>query len=397
MRVVTFATYPAENPRHGGQIRLAAIHQRFLEQDCEVDHLCVVQHGAFPDATETPWMFRLPPRLSAHLCRPGKRPDVHACELFERREECLETASALILDASPDVLILEQPWLWPLVRKLRQSHARIANIPIVYSSQNVEYLLLKEEAVNAKQREVAHEAEMLERDLVQTAQLVIAVTQSDARCYEEMQAASVAVCRNGTYVLPTHVDVPLPEAPLDKRRFATFVSSAHPPNATGFLRFLCPAGFLPPDTSIAVVGGVGNIIQRSNQFREFGAVNRARMHFTGECALPRLRRCLRHCEVILLPIVAGGGSNIKTAEALLTGKRVLATSRAMRGFEDFMDFPTLTVEDKPARFRDHLLAILRTPQKQVELTPEEHKALNSLTWPQTLKAYVDLTRKIIAG
>ena len=46
---------------------------------------------------------------------------------------------------------------------------------------------------------------------------------------------------------------------------------------------------------------------------------------------------------MLLPITYGGGSNLKTAEALLTGHPIIATAKAFRGCEVFTDMPGMII------------------------------------------------------
>jgi hypothetical protein len=45
-----------------------------------------------------------------------------------------------------------------------------------------------------------------------------------------------------------------------------------------------------------------------------------------------------------------GGSNLKTAEALISGLPVVGTSQAFRGFADFADLPHIAVADTPEAF-----------------------------------------------
>jgi glycosyltransferase involved in cell wall biosynthesis len=60
----------------------------------------------------------------------------------------------------------------------------------------------------------------------------------------------------------------------------------------------------------------------------------------------------------LLPIGAGGGSNIKTAEALYSGKPVVCTSTALRGFEDYRALPEVIVADSPPKFQAAIRSVL---------------------------------------
>ena len=81
---------------------------------------------------------------------------------------------------------------------------------------------------------------------------------------------------------------------------------------------------------------------------------------------------------ILLPIKFGGGSNLKTAEALATGKWVIASPVAMRGFEEFLDAPGVVVADGPKNFRQAVIKTLNSPP--LELTEAAKEIRESVYW-----------------
>ena len=84
------------------------------------------------------------------------------------------------------------------------------------------------------------------------------------------------------------------------------------------------------------------------------------------------------CHVVALPIATGAGSNLKTAEALTLGKRVVATSIAMRGFENFLDAEGLMIADDPIAFRARLGQALRCPP--LAIGEDARKAREALYW-----------------
>ena len=63
----------------------------------------------------------------------------------------------------------------------------------------------------------------------------------------------------------------------------------------------------------------------------------------------------------LLPIQHGGGSNIKTAEALYSGKYVIGSEAAFRGFQPFIDLPEVTVARSPSQFQQAMRSVLQRP------------------------------------
>ena len=76
------------------------------------------------------------------------------------------------------------------------------------------------------------------------------------------------------------------------------------------------------------------------------------------------------CHGVFLPIRGGGGTNLKTAEALALGKWVVATSTALRGFEAFLGADGVVIADTSADFRRAMRQVLERPP--LELT--EHFA-----------------------
>ena len=85
---------------------------------------------------------------------------------------------------------------------------------------------------------------------------------------------------------------------------------------------------------------------------------------------------INRAAVVLLPIAQGGGSNIKTAEALLSGRPIVASSTAFRGYEAFRNSAGVTIEDNVGRFRHAVrMALSKTPPTVAIRTEAE-----SLLW-----------------
>jgi hypothetical protein len=61
--------------------------------------------------------------------------------------------------------------------------------------------------------------------------------------------------------------------------------------------------------------------------------------------------------VVAVPSTAGAGMQIKTLDAIASGRPVVATSIAMRGIDGAP--PTVTVADEPREFADALVSAAR--------------------------------------
>ena len=91
---------------------------------------------------------------------------------------------------------------------------------------------------------------------------------------------------------------------------------------------------------------------------------------------------------ILLPITYGGGSNLKTPEALTSGLPVVGT-RQHRRFSEFSELKGVTIADTPHAFAAGIRRSLDRRGKR-EVGPE----LRQLLWENTLRPIVDLARSV---
>jgi hypothetical protein len=87
---------------------------------------------------------------------------------------------------------------------------------------------------------------------------------------------------------------------------------------------------------------------------------------------------------IVLPITKGGGSNIKTAEAVHTGKPVIGTTKSFRGYERVLSLPHVYRVDEPLQFQQLTRAALDGTLPPAG--PEDRVLRDSVLWRETLKA-----------
>lgn len=400
MKVLQLQCYPTIKPQHGGQIRNAALKRALVADGIEVQSISIfdsthyadygagdmpLPHEFFqPYADEWPWGVTIGRRI---LSAP----------------ECFADFEKSVLDARADVYEFEQPWLWPAVKEVFSRNPAAAR-PVIYSSQNIEYVLLQDilEADGSKRldgREVGlvKLARELEGDLVSASKLVVACTKTDEEVLRREFGAKDTVC------FPNGID-PVPELSeagrkwfnrwFAPRSWAAFVGSAHPPNAEGFRR-LCGdnLGYLAPDQSIAILGGVGDLLHAWANENIFSALNSSRCLRTGRLEAEHLNAAIRMSKVILLPILTGGGSNLKTAEALVSGKPILATSLAFRGYEEFKALPTVNIVDDPCEWKLRLRELL-SAEKLPSLDAGQRALTERCLWVNILRNYPRVIRRI---
>jgi glycosyltransferase involved in cell wall biosynthesis len=149
-------------------------------------------------------------------------------------------------------------------------------------------------------------------------------------------------------------------------------------------------GFLPPDRKIVVVGSVAAPLLADERFRRWEGINRSRIRFTGVIPGADLAALLALAQVIILPITAGGGSNVKTAEALHAGRHVVGTALAFRGFERFLALPGVYPHDDPAGFKQRLLEQLEAPPP----SGDNAGLRRDLSWSTTLHDLPSVVRAL---
>jgi glycosyltransferase involved in cell wall biosynthesis len=397
MRVLQLTTYPVKVPRHGGQARVANIERTYGAAGITTRVLAVYypEYYAKDVADERDLPVRedaVQRRESPPLCT-----DIASGEFAAADAGAWSDVLAQITAFAPDVVQLEQPWLWPVVRRLRAGACE-APFRLVYSSQNVEAplkaRLLADHPVELV-RSVVDRITGLEREVVAAADLTIAVTESDAETYREWGARQVLVAPNGIVERPVDPErVRAWDAHLGGNRFALFVGSTHPPNVSGFWEMFAPSlAFLAPDERILVVGGISDIIVDSPLYRRWAHINASRLERAGVQSEENLAALIALASCIVLPITIGGGSNIKTAEAIFSGRPVVGTSLSFRGFEAALSLPRVYRTDDPAEFR-------RLVKRAIEgsLPPggaDRPDIRRRVLWSETLKALPAEVRKLV--
>lgn len=344
MKIVTLSTYPVSRPYHGGQRRLDAIVRTLRAAGHEVAPLPLFFAGNYPEHDATEARSALPGGMLRDLYEAGLREDLHMHRLLKPGVAAFDEARARLREIGPDVLFFEQPWLFPLLEALLKDLPGRDEIRIVYGSQNVESVLVPER----------HRAETraLEQATVRRADLVVAVSAADAEALAAMRAPGqdtpVIVAPNGCW--PPEIDSSLPR-PLAEE-YVLMVGSGHAPNAEGYWDVIGRIpGCIPPDARLVVAGGVGELLRADPRHRHFRRLNDHLVRLTGRVEETHLQALLAHARAILLPIKSGGGTNLKTAEALLTLKPVIALRPAFRGFEEAMGLGGVHVAETEDGFR----------------------------------------------
>ena len=400
--VLVLTTYPIVKPRHGGQIRARALVDSYREGGFKVSHLAVVDQGAFPRNALGELDIEFPkddPRWFIEGKNVPLTTDLRAGLFAAGSQQTYQR----ILDSIPskvDVFHLEQPWLLPLVRRLK-TEQRHAHAVVVYGSQNIEAPL--REAIFRQMSipdgdAVAERILWVETEACREADLSLAVAPVDHEMLVKLGARSVLRAPNGIHGWEASEGrIARWQRKLSARRTALFVGSAHPPNFDGFFRaFGESLGFVPPDCRIVVAGSVGSHVFEYYHRMRFNTLNLSRLEVTGEVDDEDLAALKTIASVFLLPIFEGGGSNIKTAEAIFSGKQLIATTASLRGYEPYAHLPEITVANTRDEFRLAVRNALAPSPPRAEVKTQADLR-SRLLWQNTLSVVAPAVQRLLTA
>jgi hypothetical protein len=219
-------------------------------------------------------------------------------------------------------------------------------LPLVYVAHNVEHELYSEQAAHyggVRRYVYAREARrirVLEAKLLSGARQAWVLSKTDANA--------------ATALVPTVDTRPLGPPPAVARASAPATTDvvllgkwSWAANAVGlewFLERVVPG--LPRETRVHVAGAGAERYRAANP------------HVTFQGAVEDATRFLARGRAIAVPVQAGAGVQIKTLDAVATGRPVVATSLALRGLDELP--PTIELADDPVEFADRS-TLLRPP------------------------------------
>jgi glycosyltransferase involved in cell wall biosynthesis len=226
---------------------------------------------------------------------------------------------------------------------------------------------------------------LFEREIALYCDVIFAVSQDDAHEFCKLGAKFVEVAENGVSSLACRVTDRVSTYLPSGMPYALFVSSAHPPNARGFIDLAERAQGHPlRGGELLICGKVGPMIQASTGLLRTGRIlDHARILGWVDATLLEALYAASH--VVILPKTHGGGSNLKTAEALASGRPVVATRKAFIGFERFIHLPGVFVTEEPDLFwrsvSEYLAGSLASENRPPEM-------MFGLLWSECLRPMV---------
>src|ERR1041385_6316225 len=185
-RVLGFGTFPTVKPVHGGQRRAAAFHRFYQTVGVDYVYACIYDSEHYAPAVAGPHDIPLLVGASDE----GPIPligDILAGRQGAHNEETFRHFLKIVEQLKPDALQLEQPFMWPLAKRLRETLGP-SKLPLIYSSYNVEGPL--KEAILAGngvspdlRRRICDGIEQMEAQVCREAALVVCVTAAEQSHY----------------------------------------------------------------------------------------------------------------------------------------------------------------------------------------------------------------------
>lgn len=268
---------------------------------------------------------------------------------------------------------------------------RMPRLRLVYSAANIE-APLKRELMELTPQHYGHpddlvsEADRMERLAAARAELVFAISGGDAEALRARGATRVVVAGNGSRIAdaPRQHQPPPPGAPV---RYGC-LGSGYWPNVEGLAAVSRPSlAFLPPGQVLGTLGRIGEGLVHHPAWRRGQAINESRLDDAGFLPEAKLAATMAGMDALILPVFVGGGSMLKAADVLATGRPALISRRASVGYEDVIAASEglIEVAETADAFRRAWIAMCARPRDSFWNAAVVQKAIGArLSWRERL-------------
>lgn len=383
MKLLSISPFPWQPPFHGGQIRVSNIIETYKNCGVTVQSIGITPSCNYDEQIGfVKFSEQFSEDTKNHRWEMG---DFYLGDAFFRKDSYFNALFSQV-NTCPEVVQVEHPWLFRAAKRYCQSCK--SSPKLVYSSHNIEYLLKKDilllgqaSSPSSIEDEVK-KIRMLEEEAINTSDYVITVTERDQSWVSSVNPnARVLLCPNGVRDF-REFRIQKTSKYFDGK-YAIYCASGHPPNVDGlFQMFKKGLVGIRPDERLIIVGGICESLRTDTRFDNIPNF-RKRTLLLGNASEELLNDLIVNSHAVILPLIIGGGSNLKTAEALVSGNWVVGTECALRGMERFKNSPGVFVaKDGPDFCRKLQLVMNSAP---LELSQEDIADRSSLTWKNTLK------------
>ena len=366
-KCLVLAPFPLSLPRHGGQVRVASMLRAGEMVGWQMFPVGVFHAAFFPKeewgaddiVVEDSALQKLALDDMAFA-------DLHVARWTAADEGAKEKLRVLLRRIAPDIIQVEHPWTWLLLREVLPADNKIR---IVYSSHNLEWAarkpLLKLSLQNASSEAMLEATRLLEERFARTADLVISISDVEG---EEIARSSGRRVVHMPAVSDMSQDAPVsPRFAKEARslscRYAALMGSAYWPNVEGFFSLFPEGlGFLPRGEQLWIGGTLSKALREDDRFKIFESINESRSRILGYIDDSEKSGFLGSAECVIVPVQIGAGSKLKTVDAIVSGRPVVATSHAIEGYGAAVRPAIgngLYIADTPKEFRSYIRQAMR--------------------------------------
>jgi glycosyltransferase involved in cell wall biosynthesis len=156
-------------------------------------------------------------------------------------------------------------------------------------------------------------------------------------------------------------------------------------------------GYLPPGKFIVMAGEVSLLMNQLLNHTRNPLVTciMQKIILVSDANDAELQALIENSRGIILPIIGGGGSNLKTAEALISNKPIIATTFAFRGYESYIQNENVYIADTKGEFINKIKLIFN---KNLLSDRRSKTPINKeLTWDGRFEEYGEKVKSIILG
>jgi len=374
-RILIIGSYPIAKPIHGGQRRSYELFKNYIQLGYETEFIGAYLESNYSkdkrdtnDIVISNKIYQDNLDFIKHSIGFDAREDIVIPKLIANLKKLSNKLNSIV--SNFDIIHFEQPFMFQAI------HSKILeNKIIIFGSHNIEEDLF--EHLTAKKY-----VKKITSDLLKASKFVIVCSENEKQYYLKIDKYKEIV-EIPNAVSPKTTDqlnkIKIKNL-LDKEKisqYLLFVSSAHEPNFNSFMKIIgFKLGFLEEQQYVVVAGNLSHLmkmkLEESNDPRSVIIENKVKYFF--ELNDEELQALIDEATGIILPIVYGSGSNLKTAEALYSSKNIIATSFAFRGYEKYMKSSNVNISDESDGFTDYMMKAFN--QKTLPVDYDKSK----LTW-----------------
>ena len=290
-RVLVLALYPCVVPSHGGQVRLKGLVDGMFAMGLHVRTMGVYANFQFPAEVRGPAdLVIVDNEFNDAYFQDPLFGDVFVTHFVMQRPMLANQINDSIASFSPDIIWIEQPFLFPLVERALASvtTTSFTKPKVILSSQNEESKLKYHLAdmpggLGVFDVTLFDRAEEIESKALAHADLVV--------CISDEEAARLRAQGIDALYLPATTAMNFsqkigPNKPGSRSKpaepYIAYAASSYWPNVEGFYdMFGDGLGFLRAHERLKVAGSVGEAIFKDSRFEARRSINEARADFVG--------------------------------------------------------------------------------------------------------------------